>query len=96
MCRACNNKNNAIFDHLSSCEQLNDFNKMMMYDLPTLDKDEQRFLNINNVSNNTTIINTSNNWNILLIKEAIHIRKEQPILNIGLKTSRDLFLFSFR
>ena len=40
MCRA-------IFDHLCTCEQLNDLNKMMMYDLPTLDKDGQRFLNIN-------------------------------------------------
>ena len=52
--------------------------------------------NINYIEDSTTIIDTSFNWNILFLKEAIQIRKEQQTLNTGLKVSRDLFLFSFR
>lgn len=87
-------KDSAIMSHLNTCQQLTDINNMMHFDLPQLNRKEQRTYNINCVEDNTSIIDTSDNWSILLIKEALHIKRHKPILNSGLKASRDLFLFS--
>ena len=43
---------------------------------------------------NTNIIDSDDNWNLLLYKEAYHIKRSSPSLNIGLKASRELCLFS--
>ena len=40
---------------------------------------------INLVQISTRIIDSHNNWNILLFKEAIKIKEKKPILNTGLK-----------
>ena len=42
---------------------------------------------------NTRIIDRHKNWNILLFKEAIQIKEKKPILNTGLKASKELQLF---
>ena len=44
---------------------------------------------------NSKIIDSSNNWNLLLYKEALHIKIRKSILNNGLKASRDLQLFNY-
>ena len=49
--------------------------------------------NIHQIRNNTTIIDQSNNWLQLLYKEALAIKRQNPILNIGLKASKELQLF---
>ena len=87
-------KDSAIMSHLNTCQQLTDINNMMHFDLPQLNRKEKRTYNINCDEDNTSIIDTSDNWSILLIKEALHIKRHKPILNSGLKASRDLFLFS--
>ena len=43
---------------------------------------------------NTKIIDNDDNWNLLLYKEAYHIKRSAPSLNNGLKASRELCLFS--
>ena len=43
---------------------------------------------------NTKIIDSDDNWNLLLYKEAYHIKRSAPSLNNGLKASRELCLFS--
>ena len=43
---------------------------------------------------NTKIIDSGDNWNLLLYKEAYHIKRQAPSLNNGLKASRELCLFS--
>ena len=48
---------------------------------------------INLVQNNTHVIDGHKNWNILLLKEAIKIKQNKPILNFGLKASKELQLF---
>ena len=48
---------------------------------------------INLVQMNTRIIDRHQNWNILLFKEAIKIKEKKPILNTGLKVSKELQLF---
>ena len=46
------------------------------------------------VQNNTTVVDYDNNWNLLLYKEAFHIKRQSPSLNKGLKSSSELCLFS--
>ena len=46
------------------------------------------------VRDNTNIIDHDDNWNLLLYKEAYHIKRLTPFLNNGLKASRELRLFS--
>ena len=48
---------------------------------------------INLVQMNTRLIDRHQNWNILLFKEAIKIKEKKPILNTGLKVSKELQLF---
>ena len=40
--------------------------------------------------NRTKVIDSSNNSNLLLCKEAVHIKRRKPQLNNGLKASREL------
>ena len=44
------------------------------------------------VQMNPRIIDCHKNWNILLFKEAIKIKVKKPILNTGLKASKELQL----
>ena len=46
------------------------------------------------VRDNTNIIDPDDNWNLLLYKEAHHIKRSTPFLNNGLKASSELRLFS--
>ena len=50
-------------------------------------------ININIIKNNVQIIDSYSNWNVLLCKEAIKIKELKPLLNIGLKVSKELDLF---
>ena len=86
-------KDSAIHNHLVTCKNLYDINAMMRFGIELNDSD-QRISRINCVESNVKIIDSSTNWNILLLKEALYIKRESPSLNNGLKASRDLFLFS--
>ena len=44
------------------------------------------------VRGNTKIIDSNDNWNLLLYKQVYHIKRSTPSLNIGLKASRELCL----
>ena len=50
-------------------------------------------ININIVKNNVRIIDSHRNRNFLLYKEAIKIKELKPLLNNGLKASKELNLF---
>ena len=56
------------------------------------DVQDLRTSRINLVQMNTRIIDRHQNWNILLFKEAIKIKENKPILNTGLKVSKELQL----
>ena len=57
------------------------------------DKFDLRTININLVQDNTEIIDRHKNWNILLSKEVLKIKEFNPIVNSGLKASKELQLF---
>ena len=48
---------------------------------------------LNLVCHNTRPIDQSNNWNLLLFKEAYHIKEKFSTLNNGVKAFRDMQLF---
>ena len=54
------------------------------------DVQDPRTSRINLAQMNTRIIDCHKNWNILLFKEAIKIKEKKPILNTGLKASKEL------
>ena len=97
---ALTDKESAIYKHLHYCDQIKHIQGL--YSLPDV------FVNENNppsiamnkefltqtVRGNTNIIDSDDNWNVLLYKEAYHIKRSSPSLNIGLKASRELCLFS--
>ena len=56
-------------------------------------KPDYRDMNINIAKNIVRIIDSHSNWNVLLYKEAIRIKELKPLLNIGLKASKELNLF---
>ncbi len=45
------------------------------------------------ILNNCDIIDRSNNWSLLLLKEAYHIRRCDLPLNHGARTSKELTIF---
>ena len=53
---------------------------------------DNRNSRINLVIDNTNIIGRYESLNILLLKEALKINETKPILNIGLKASKELEL----
>ncbi len=75
-------KESAVNKHLNSC-----------YDITYLDAKSNKELT-EFVLTNTKIIDSSRNWNLLLYKEALHIKRRKPMLNNGLKASRELQLFN--
>ena len=82
--------NSAIKGHLDNClnlEHLFSINNLILNDVNTHE------FRLNIVRQNTRIIDESNNWNVLLFKEAYHIKEKCSILSNGVKTSREMQLF---
>ena len=79
---AYKDQESAVNKHLNSC-----------YDTNYLDSKTNNGLT-DFVMTNSKIIDSSNNWNLLFYKEALHIKRRKSILNNGLKASRDLQLFN--
>ena len=97
---ALTDKESAIYKHLHDCDNIKHIQDL--YNLPDIFTNEnnspstvmnKEFLT-QTVRDNTNIIDRDDNWNLLLYKEAYHIKRSTPFLNNGLKASRELRLFS--
>ena len=85
-------KDSAIFCHLENC---NNFQHILdLFSIHDVDKFDERQFYKNIVQNNTSVISSDNNWNLLLYKEAFFIKQNKPSLNTGLRASRELTLFN--
>ena len=89
----------AVGQHLSECEQVqylaslqNKFTQLNDLPLPSDNLSPIEIL----VLNNYKILHStkSNNYNILAFLEALLIKHNKPFLNTGLKTSKELHLFT--
>ena len=79
---AYRDNDSAINKHLQSCYSSEELTKKSNKELVEL------------VVNSTKVIDSSRNWNLLLYKEALHIKRRKFVLNNGLKASKELQLFS--
>ena len=96
---ALTDKESAIYKHLRQCDNIQHIQGL--YNLPDIfsNKTGPPFTTTKEfftetVRSNTKIIDSDDNWNLLLYKEAYHIKRSSPSLNTGLKASRELCLFS--
>ena len=80
----------AIKGHFDNCLNVKHLFSINNLTLNDVNKHEFR---LNLVRQNTRIIDESNNWNVLLFKEGYHIKEKCPILNYGVKASREMQLF---
>ena len=79
---AYKDNDSAIHKHLQSCYEPDDLTSKTNKELVDL------------VVNNTKVIDSARNWNLLLYKEALHIKRRKCVLNNGLKASKELQLFN--
>ena len=87
-------KGSAVYRHLIKCEGIHFLDSLLMIDVTEpLTDDEIRDKRINYVRNNIRVVDKSDNWSVLLFKEALSIKDSNPQMNSGLKASRDLNLF---
>ena len=96
---AVTDKESAIYKHLRTCEHLAFIHNLLNLPdtlnnvtTPTISGNNEYAINV--VQNNTTVLDYDDNWNLLLYKEAFHIKRQSTSLNNGLKSSRELCLFS--
>lgn len=96
---ALTDKESAIYKHLRTCEHLTFIHNLFNLPdtlnniiTPTVSGNNEYA--INTVQNNTTEIDYDDNWNLLIYKAAFHIKRQSSSLNNGLKSSRELCLFS--
>ena len=97
---AVTDKESALYKRLRTCKHLtfihNLFNlpdTLNNITTPTISGNNERAINV--VQNNTTVLDYEGNWNLLLYKEAFLIKRQSPSRNKGLKSSRELCLFSW-
>ena len=79
---AYKDNDSAINKHLQSCYEPDDLTNKTNKELVDL------------VVNNTKVIDSARNWNLLLYKEALHIKRRKCVLNNGLQASKELQLFN--
>ena len=85
-----NHKDSAIRKHFDTCENWKDIVKFFQIDGEEIDK---RMFQINCVRDNVKIIDRSKDWLHLSFLESLAIKEQNPELNRGLKSCKDLQLF---
>ena len=83
-------KQSAVNKHFESCNHWKEIVDMLRIDGGEIDAMR---LQINTVRDNTEIIRRSNNWLNLAFLESLSIKEEQPELNSGIRSCKDLNLF---
>ena len=89
-------KNSVILTHINDCDGVKHIKNLMSINTPLFADvitPDHRDININIVKNNVQVIDSHKNWNVLLYKEALKIKELKPLLNNGLKASKELDLF---
>ena len=89
---AWSDKNSTIKTHIDNCEGINHINSINRIFLDTLV--DNRNAHISLVQSCVSIIDRSDHWNVLLLKEALCIKQLKPVLNYGLMALKELELFA--
>ena len=84
------NKWSAIYEHLSSCIHYSHIVDIFQVDTNNFKSNQ---FNVSQIKVNTIILDRENNWNVILFKVALMIKKHRSSLNCGLMASKELLLF---
>ena len=83
------NEQSAIYEHLSTCPHY--IHIVDLFNVNNHDVNCNRF-DINQIRSKI-VLDKAGNWNELQFKEVLLIKSHKPLLNTGLKASKELQLF---
>ena len=86
---AFKDKNSVVCNHINNCDGVKYIDQIQT----ECDKFNKKIYSVRTVKENLSIIDRARRWDILLFKEALHIKQKNPTLNNGLKASKELKLF---
>ena len=91
-----NNQDTNVYKHLTCCASFREI--IQLLNLPTdnnlrIPKIILEPYILNAAFNNTEVLCTNNNWVQLCFLEALYIKQRKPILNMGIRATKDLVLF---
>ena len=90
---AFKDKNSVVQNHVNTCDGVNLVDLLNIDHVQTeRDNFDKKVCSIATIKENS-IIDRARWWEILLFKEALHIKEKNPTLVNGLKTSKELKLF---
>ena len=84
------NDQSAIFEHLSTCTHYDHIWDLFNLSINAVHKKK---FDVNQIRDNTIVLDRCNNWNELLFKEALMIKRHFLTLNTGLRALKELQLF---
>ena len=80
-----------MFQNFGPYEEFN--YKLNFYSLADIFSDTRTVEQVYNSVDNREILESCKNWTILQYLEAYHIKTKSPIINVGLKASKEFHLF---
>ena len=89
---AFKDKNSVVYNHINNCDGLKYLVDLLNIDQVQTERDkfDEKILSVTTVKENISIIDRARRWDILLFKEALHIKEKNSTLNNGLKASKEL------
>ena len=92
---AFKDKNSVVYNHIKNSDGVKYLADLLNIDQVQTkhDKFDKKIYSVTTAKENINIIYRARRWDILLYKEAIHIKDKNPTLNNGLKASKELELF---
>ena len=84
-----------VYNHINNCDEVKYLVDLLNMDEVQTERDkfDKKMYSIATVKENISIIDRARRWDIVLFKEALHIKERNPTLNNGLKASKELKLF---
>ena len=84
-----------VYNHINNCDEVKYLVDLLNMDQVQTERDkfDKKMYSIATVKENISIIDRARRWDIVLFKEALHIKEKNPALNNGLKASKKLKLF---
>ena len=88
-------KNSMVHNHINNCDGVKYLVDLLNIDQLQTERDkfDKKMYSIATVKENISIIDRARRWDIILFKEALHIKEKNPTLNNSLKASNELKLF---
>ena len=84
-----------VHNHINNCDGVKYLVDLLNIDQLQTERDkfDKKMYSIATVKENISIIDRARRWDIILFKEALHIKEKNPTLNNCLKASNELKLF---